>query len=298
MLSNILNRFITVSFLIITLGLTLSCTTDRRTADDSVIARVAGNTLTIGEAKSMIPDFVLQQDSIHAIQSFAHQWVQKQVSLDHARRLGIQNTDRFYEQIRLYEDQLLMNLLKDYILENNRNQIEVSNEEALTYYQSYREQLTFDEKYVRFRLISTRTRSEAESANTDLINGMEWEGILERYSVNPELQLRQSTQYWPISIAATDIPPVNQNLRTLGISERSQIHYFGNHYHLVQLMDERTEEEYPDLEWLIPQIAEWLKLERSRRITNAYLRNLYLQADTNNEIELHDVSYIEQILLQ
>ncbi len=275
-----------------------SCTPNQREADDTVIASVAGKTLTIGDAKNKIPVFVIEQDSISAIQSFANQWVQQQVSLDHARRLGIQNTDRFYQRIRQYEEELLINLLKEHILETNESQIEVSNEEALTYYQSHREQLTFDEKYVRFRLISTRTRADAENANRDLINGLEWEDIVERYSINPDLQLRQSTQFWPISMAATDIPPVNQNLRTLGISERSPIHYFGNHYHLVQLMDERTEGEYPDLDWLIPQIAEWLKLERSRRITNAYLRNLYLQADTNNEIELRDVSYIEQILKQ
>lgn len=292
------NRIIIVCIVLSSLGTIYSCTSDQRVADDTVIARVAGKALTVGEAKRMIPEFIMQQDSVNAIQSYANQWVQTQVSLDHARRLGIQNTDRFYERIRQYEDQLLINLLKDHILETNRSQIEVSNEEALTYYQSHREQLTFDEKYVRFRLISTRTRADAENANRDLISGFEWEGILERYSINPDLQLRQSTQFWPISMAATDIPPVNQNLITLGISERSPIHYFGNHYHLVQLMDERTEEEYPDLEWLIPQIAEWLKLERSRRITNAYLRNLYLQADTNNEIELRDVSYIEQILKQ
>lgn len=279
----------------ILLGL-IGCTSNDRTSDDEVVARVAGKSLTIGEAKQMIPPFIFQQDSINAIQSYANQWVQKQVTLDHARRIGIQNTDHFYSKMQSYEEQILNTLLREHILESNRDKIEVSHDEALTYYQSYREQLTFNEPFVRYRIISTRTRADAESANIDLINGIEWEEILDRYSINPEFQLRQSTQFWPISLAVSELPAINQNLRTLGLTERSPIHYDGNHYHLVQLMEERTVDEYPDLDWLIPQISEWLILEKSRRITNAYLRNLYLQADSNNEIELRNVSEIEQFL--
>lgn len=274
----------------------IGCTSNDTTTNDEVIARVSGKSLTIGEAKQMIPHFILEQDSIYAIQSYATKWVQEQVTLEHARRIGIQNTDQYFDKIKSYEEQVLNTLLRDHILESNREQIEISHDEALAYYQSYRSQLTFNETFVRFRIISTQSRTDAESANIDLMNGIEWEEILNRYSINPELQLRQSTQFWPISLAASDLPSINQNLRTLGLSERSSIHYDGNYYHLVQLMEERTVEEYPDLDWLIPQISEWLKLEKSRRITNAYLRNLYLQADSNNEIELRNVSEIEQIL--
>lgn len=286
---------------ILFLGITfwlIGCIPNDTDSDSTIVARVGGNVLTVGEAKMQIPNFIIQQDSINAIQSFANQWVQKQVALDHARRLGIDNTRQFYELMKSHEEQILNNLLHEHIIASNRNQIEVSQDEALSYYQSYREQLTFDETYIRFRLISTRSRSDAESANRDLMNGLDWEGILERYSVDPERQLRQSTQFWPVSIAVSDIPPIQQNLRALGITERSAIHHYRNQYHLVQLMEERTADEYPDLDWLIPQIAEWLKLEKSRRITNAYLRNLYLQADSNNEIELLSVSEIEQLLNQ
>jgi hypothetical protein len=286
---------IRITIISILLGL-IGCTSNVRSTDDEVVAKVAGKSLTIGEAKQMIPPFIMHQDSINAIQSYANQWVQKQVALEHARRIGIHNTDQFYRKMQSYEEQILNTLLREHILESNLDKIEVTHDEALTYYQSYREQLTFNEPFVRFRIISTQTRTDAESANIDLINGNEWEEILNRYSINPEYQLRQSTQFWPISLAASDLPVINQNLRTLGLTERSSIHYDGNYYHLVQLMEERTVDEYPDLDWLIPQISEWLKLEKSRRITNAYLRNLYLQADSNNEIELRNVSEIEQIL--
>lgn len=274
------------------------CAPDRNNLDNTVIASVSGKNLTIGEAINNVPEFLLQEDSVRAIQAYANQWVQSQVAIEHAKRLGIQNLQQYQNKLSRVQDQLLESMLREQILEMNTDQIEVSRDEALSYYQAYREQLTFDEKYVQFRLISTRTRTEAENANRELISGIEWETILQNYSVNPDLQLRQSTQYWPISMAASEIPPINENLATLGISERSTIHFYNNRFHLAQLMDEKTEGEYPDLDWLIPQISEWLKLEKTRRITNGYLRNLYLQAESNNEIELLNVSDIEQLLAQ
>ncbi len=280
------------------LFLLTSCSSDRGTLDDTVIASVSGKNLTVGEAINNVPEMILQEDSLRAIHAYANQWVQSQVAIDHARRIGIQNLPEYQEKLDRLKDQLLESMLREQIQEMNRSQIEVSRDEALSYYQSYREQFTFDEKYVRFRLISTRTRSDAENANRELIGGVDWETILNNYSINPDLQLRQSTQYWPISMAALEIPPVHQNLRTLGISERSPIHFYNNRYHLAQLIDEKTESEYPELEWLIPQITDWLKLEKSRRITNGYLRNLYLQAESNNEIKLLNVTDIEQLLAQ
>lgn len=276
----------------------VACSSDRNHIDNTVIASVSGKNLTIGEAIRNVPEFIIQEDSVRAIQAYANQWVQSQVAIEHAKRLGIQNLEQYQMKLERFQNQLLESMLKEQILETNSGQIEVNREEALSYYQTYREQFTFDERFVRFRIISTRTRAEAENANSDLISGVEWETILQNYSVNPDLQLRQSTQYWPISMASTEIPPINENLTTLGISERSPIHFFDNRYHLVQLLDEKTEGEYPELDWLIPQISEWLKLEKSRRITNGYLRNLYLQAESNNEIVLLNVSDIEQLLAQ
>lgn len=290
------------SYSLLVLGFSLfilsACTSDRQSLDNTIIASVSGKNLTIGDAIHNVPEFIIQEDSVRAIQAYANQWVQSQVAIEHAKRLGIQNLRQYQGKLTRFQDQLLESMLREQILEMNSGQIEVTRDEALSYYQTYREQFTFDEKYVRFRLITTRTRTEAENANRELISGIEWETILQNYSINPDLQLRHSTQYWPISMAAAEIPPINQNIRILGITERSPIHFYNNRYHLAQLIDEKTEGEHPELDWLIPQISEWLKLEKSRRITNGYLRNLYLQAESNNEIELINVSDIEQLLAQ
>ncbi len=273
-----------------------SCTGPDRSYGHEVIAMAAGKQLTMDQAMNEIPSFVLNQDTVSAVYSFANKWVEKQIAVDHARQIGIDQTSEFQEKMNRYQEQLLQSMLKDYVLKEHADEIEVTRQEAQEYYQTYRDQFTFDENYIRFRFLTTQTRTEAENANRDLAGGRDWEDIVEEYSVDPAFQLRQSTQFYPISMALADIPPLHDQIKNMGPSERSSIYFFRGQYHFAQLIDIKTEGENPGLEWLIPQITEWLKLEKARRITNAYLRNLYLQAESNNEIQLSNVSEIEDFL--
>lgn len=286
-----------ILFLFVAAAIVLSgCNGVSPPSKDTVIASVGNNSLTLQQALDGIPSFRLQEDSLSAVLAYTNQWVETQVTVDHANRIGIPNTAEFQQKLSQYRNQLLKNLLRNYIIETHSDELSVSSSEALEYYQTYREQFVFDEKYVRFRHLTTRTRTEAENANRELIAGLPWEEILERYSVNPVAQLNREALFVPLSMALPDLPALHQHLQIMGLTERSPIHFINGQYHFVQLMEEKTEGEYPDLDWLIPQIQEWLKLEKTRRITNAYLRNLYLQAEANNEIALSNVTEIDQIL--
>ncbi|MDX1640919.1 MAG: peptidyl-prolyl cis-trans isomerase [Balneolaceae bacterium] len=273
-----------------------SCTSRTQSGSDTVIASVNDSYLYLEDAIEEIPAFVFEQDSARAIQTFATQWVHKQVSLQHAERVGVSESEEFKKKMDRFYGQALEAQLKEYILQENEEEIQVTREEAQNYYQANKDRFMLDETYLQYRHLTTRTRTEALNANQEIANGVPWEDVVRKYSVEPELQLRQSTMYWPESLAAADIPALNEYLSIMGITERSPIHFYEGQYHLVQLMDIKSEGEYPELDWLIPQIREWLVLEKSRRITNAYIRNLYLQAEANNEIELVNVSDIEAII--
>lgn len=274
----------------------MSCTGRQQSSGNEIIASVDGVELSLDDALEEIPAFVFEEDSAGAIQRFAEQWVRKQVSLQHAEREGVDQTEQFQEKMDRFYDQALDAQLKEYILEINKEEIEVTREEAQNYYQANKDRFVLDETYLQFRHLTTATRTEADQANRELANGVPWEQIVRKYSVNPDTQLRESAMYWPESMAAADIPALNEYLGVMGITERSPIHFYEGEYHFVQLTDMKSQGENPELDWLIPQIQEWLKLEKSRRITNAYIRNLYLQAEANNEIELANVSDIKTIL--
>jgi hypothetical protein len=285
------------SVLLIALMFIISaCSQEVRYDDSPVLASVGNQSLTLQQAFDYIPPSVLAQDTLGAIQSYTEQWLDSQIAVQHAERVGLQNQSDVQERLKRIREQILEDALYDYILSLNLDEVEVTRDEAQNYYQAHKDQFILDERMIRFRHITTRTRTEADNANRDLARGEEWETILENYSVNPERQLRESNQFWPISMASENIPMLNRYLRAMGLSERSPIYFHRGEYHLVQLLEERPEGDHPDLEWLIPQIKEWLKLEKARRITNSYMRNLYLEADANNEIEKANVNDIELLL--
>lgn len=272
------------------------CESTNEFDDSPVLASVGNTTLTMSEAFELIPEVVLLQDTLNALTAFTKQWVESQIAVQHAERVGIHNTVEMRRKMDRIRKQLLEDALKEYVLNINTEESKVSREEAQNYYQAHKDQFILEERYVRFRHITTGTRTEADNANRELGRGTEWQEILDTYSVDPDHQFRESNQFWPISMAAENIPMLNRYLRVIGLSERSPIHFYRGQYHLVQLMEERPEGDHPDLEWLIPQIEEWLKLEKARRITNTYMRNLYLEADANNEIRQANVSEIESLL--
>lgn len=263
---------------------------------DDVIARVDDSQLYLDEVLREAPIAALGADTAEAVKRYADQWIEQQVAIQHAERIGIPDNSSFRDKLQSWYDQLLTAELKESILAEHEDEISVSDQEALSYYQQYKDQFMLGNKYIRYRHLTTNSREQAEQANRELSNGVEWELVVERYSLNPEFELRNATMYWPEELAAAEIPALNNYLRVMGITERSPIHYHGGRYHLLQLMDIKSEGESPELDWLIPQIKEWLRLEKARRIVNAYLRNLYLQAESNNEIESLDVNTIESLL--
>lgn len=274
------------SLLFTSIILFLSACTEIDSPDDSdVIATVGNHSLTFNQALTAIPSVILTNDTLSAIKNYKNQWIESQLLLREADRLQLSSENVYREKLRQLETQLSENMLREYILSSNSDQLNVTRQEAQNYFQAHRDKFILDERYVRFRHITTNTRARADNARRDIMRGIDWETVAERYSLNPDLQIRESTQFWPISIALSDIPLLNRYLNVIGISEISPVHQFRGEFHFVQLMEERNEGDHPDFNWLIPQIEEWLRLEKARKLTNAYIRNLYLEAESGNLVQ-------------
>lgn len=284
------------TLLIFMFMLFLGCQHEKK--EDPVIASFGGEQLTLSEALKAVPDELLSQDSIFTITRHQDQWLHSRVITAHASRLALDQTESYNRNINRIRDQLLQDLLTNAILSEHGSELEISDQEARQYFQTHREQFLMNERFVRFRHITTYTRAEAEEANRDIMSGVPWDEIVEKYSIRPEEQKQFAAKFWPESMVLREHSELRYFLSYIGITERSPIAYSGGHFHMIQLMEEKKAEEYPDLEWLLPNIKEWLKVEKSQRIVNAYLRNLYLQAESNNEIYSLPVTDLEEILKQ
>ncbi|MBD3615766.1 MAG: peptidyl-prolyl cis-trans isomerase [Gracilimonas sp.] len=278
-----------IPIFVLAIMLAVSCKPDMN-IKDTVLAEVGGQILTKEFAKSEIPPHIFSNDSTLAYSNFRDDWVRRQVILQEANRLNFSNRQDVQDKLQRLEEEFILQAVQDYIITEFENNLDVSEQEARNYYQQNKEKFTLEEQYVRYRHLIASSNADAESAKRELMQGIDWNTVAKKYSKHPDLKIRESERYWPISIAGGDISMLNRYLRIIGPSEISPTHRSGNEYHFVQLLDERPQGDHPDLDWLIVQIKEWLTLEKRKRAFNTYVKNLYLQAQANNEIKIYNVT--------
>ncbi len=266
----------------------ISCTRKPQFSEPT-LARVGSAVLTVAEARNAIPHHTFKEDSIKAFEKYRDDWIEQQIILQDAYRLRVHRQPEIQDRLNKIQDDFLAKAAQQYILGELELEVQVSDEEARAYYQENKDSFVLEERYVRYRHLIASSLTDAQRARQDLLRGVDWTLVANDFSINPEVALRESERFWPESIAAGDVNILNRYLKVIGLSEITVIERVGNQYHFVQLMEERAKGDHPDLEWLIVQIKEWLILEKRRRAFNTYVKNLYLQAQANNEIETFNV---------
>lgn len=266
-----------------------SCNKPIPTDNDNTLARVGNEYLTIDEAKAAIPDFLFQEDSVEALNKYRDDWMQQQVLLQEARRLGLSQKEEVRKKLQRAREEVLREALKDFVIGSKQDEVTVTDEEARTFYQTNKDKFTLDEKFVRFRHLRAQTIKAARAAKQDLLDGVSWPDVAQEYAIDSEAAIEESEQFWPLSMALNDISIMNRYLNIIGQNEISPIQRVNGVYHFVQLIDNRAEGEQPDLEWLIAKIKNWMRLNKQRRNFSSYVKNLYLKAKSNNEVESFNV---------
>ncbi|WP_018126404.1 peptidyl-prolyl cis-trans isomerase [Balneola vulgaris] len=252
-------------------------------------AKVGNKVLTLEEAKARIPDAIYMQDSVSALNDYRESWIRKQLILEEVERLDLEELESVQQKLTRLKEEVLISSFQEAIVSTPELNVAVTIEEARNYYQANKEKFLLNDRYIRFRHVIAATQSDAENAKRDLMRGIDWETVANRYSIYPELAIKESNRFWPARSALSDFETLNRYLQIIGFSEISRIEEINGRYHFVQLLEERTEGEHPDLDWLTEQIQDWLIMEKKRIAYNTYIKNLYLAAQANNEIEIYNV---------
>jgi hypothetical protein len=278
-------RSISIIFLLL---LNNSCTRKVEFTEPA-LAKVGASVLLKSEAKSNIPDFIFQKDSVEAYSQYTDKWIEKQILLQEAYRLRLHRQSEILDRIDQIKSDYIAKSTQEFILAELGKDITVTENEARIYYQENKDSFVLGERYIRFRHLIASSFQDANDARIDIMKGISWEIVLDNFSINPDIAMRESERFWPESVALSNYEILNRYLQLIGKSEISVIEKIGDEYHFVQLLEERAAGDHPDLEWLIDQITDWLILEKKRIAFNTYLKNLYLQAQANNEIETYKV---------
>lgn len=259
---------------------------NQQTVESSqVLATVKNKTLALDQVLQEIPAIAIQQDSARAVQEYVDNWIERQVILNEAIRLGVNQQPSVQAKLQRSENQILSQSLQDFIIAKHLSEIEITDQEVQQYYQSNKDQFVLQERHVRYRHLTAASLEDAQSGKRQLLRGVTWETVVSRFSVTPQDNLNESQHFWAISEAGNGIPTLNRYLNQIGMQEISLITRSGNNFHFVQLMEDRAQGEHPDLDWLMDQIKDWLLIEKSRRYYDSYVKNLYLKAQANNEID-------------
>ena len=281
------------SFLLLSVLFTLAACSGKQEENAVILAQVGEKVLTSEEVMQNLPEHVFISDSVGSVIKYRDDWVRRQVILQEADRLNFMNRSSVKNQLARMQEEFVLQMVQDFIIGEFEEDLRVTEEEARNYYQQNKDKFVLDERYVQYRHLIARSRTDAERARANLLQGHQWPDVANQYSLFPELKIRESERYWPISVAGGDISMLNRYLQVIGPSEISPIYHSGNQYHFVQLMDEKPKGEHPDLDWLINQIKDWLVLEKRKRAFNTYVKNLYLQGQANNEIKIFNVAPVE-----
>lgn len=262
-------------------------------SDDVVLAEVGNRVLYLSELKKDISPEQFAEDSVAVIERYRNSWINRQLKVKEAQRLGLHQNEEVNRRIRKAEEAILADAFNEAVyLEISGNPI--SRADAQSYYESNKDKFILAERHVRFRHMMASSLSDAQNARIALQRGNDWRSVVERFSVNPQQAIRNAQQYWSISSAVREYEPLNNFLHVIGVTEISPIRRINDHYHFVQLLESRDAGEHPKMEWVIDQITEWLMLENKRKHLQSMEQNLFLRAQANNELRIFDVRIPEQ----
>lgn len=254
----------------------------------TLLAKVGTAELTLEEARREIPSLSYTEDSTAAFRDYRDKWIEEQLILQESERLRLQNNPVIREKIERARRQVIINNFSDLVLNSKNAHTEVTTEDAQLYFQEHKNKFLLNERHVKYRHMVTDTYAKAEEARNELFRGTDWPAVLQSYSLYPKVLLAESERFVPESNALKEYRVLNRYLHIIGLTEISPIEKIGNQFHFVQLTEEKAPGELPELSWLIPQIQNWLAIEKRRRAFNSYLKNLYLAGQANNEIILYD----------
>lgn len=266
----------------------LSCEQSDVEKQTENIARVGNEYLTLDQAKEAIPSFMYKEDSTSALEQYRQQWIQRKLVLQEADELDLRQRKEIRKKLRRAQHEVLREALRTHIISSQVDTV-VTDEEVEAYYQSNKEHFELGELYVQYRHLRTEDIEDARTAKQALQRGTSWKEVADQYAMEPPLSIKNAQQYRPISTVLEDNDMMHRYLQTIDVDEISPIQRVNGMYHFVQLTGKREQNDSADIEWVKEKVKKWIILDKRQRKFNSYLKNLYLKAESDNEIEVYNV---------
>ncbi len=247
-----------------------------------VIARVNGESLTFDQFKRLIPEVYLQSLSESEKQDYVEQWIRQQLLYQLALDENIHREKDIQFRLRQFEQQLLA----DAVLQRKlKDEIQVTQEEAQSYYESHPDEFIMEAAEIRLShiVVSTEKLNLADELRKRIASGENFAELAKEFSEDQTAMNGGDLGYFPENEADDELTQKAFKLKVNDVSKPIRTP-FG--YHLL-LVTERSEAgSLRPFDQVKPDIINNLSLDKQKKFTLELLKELEKKAEVETYPEL------------
>ncbi len=246
--------------------LVIGCHSSKIKKDDKIILSVGDGTLTLAELFDAVPASIQSKISKEQVNNYLQQWIEMELIYREALRLGMDKDEKFLSKLENAKRELLVQQYVDKYLSENDN---VTDEEALGYYNENKDNYQVEAEEIRALQIFVESLEDANNAYQRISGGEDFESVARELSVdfndNNRIDLGYFTKDEIIPELSSRV--FNSSVGTITRPIQSE---FG--YHIFKIINRHQKGSYKEFDEVKDQIVARLKsLKRNEKYTDLIL---------------------------
>lgn len=258
---------------------------------ETVLARVGEDYLYLSQLSENIPSNITSTDSIQMLNSLVDNWVRKELLLQHADKNLPDSLKDFSEQLRIYENSLIIYEFKKKLVEQ-RLDTAVEAEEIEKYYEAHLKDFQLKDNILQFAFIQIPIQSDSvEQAKTYIQNIADTNidrSQVEVFCQNNAIDYYLNDEHW-ISfnelIKRVPIETFNQEL----FLENNRFIEIKDHpyWYFANLRDFKIKEDVSPLNFEKDHIRSIILNRRKLNLLNSLEKDIYDEATRAQQFEIY-----------
>jgi len=253
------------------------------------VARVGNATLTAAQVRAHVPVGLSLDDSATAAQRYVDQWVREQILVAQAEAALPPEAMAFEDEIKAYRNALLLHAFKERYV-NERMDSEVSEEEALAFYEANEASFMLTDYAVRVLFINAPETAVLDDIREPFA-ALDSTGMIdiERWCVeNGAIYGLDGSTWWTLSAFTKEVP-MNFYRTESQLSSRRLVDFEadGRHY-LVRFIEHALKDEVAPFSAVRNDVTEMILHRRKQQLLLAMEEQLVVKAWAEGLVEVAD----------
>lgn len=265
--------------LAIGVGILTGCHSEESTDDVTPIASVGDKTLSVEQLQQRIPAEMDPEDSVAIANQYIDQWIREQILIQRAEQSLADETVDFEEEVEAYRNALILHEYKNRFVNKQLN-TNVSEEEALNYYQENQQSFVLTDYRFRALFIDAPSGSEL-SVVKELFTMLDSTRFFEMEQWCVENGARYAlagTNWWSLSEFTKEVPMDFYRVENQLSSRRVFEFEDDDRIYLVRFLEHALKDEIAPFAAVQQQVEELILHQRRQQLLQNLEEQLVVKA--------------------